>query len=213
MRASCALAAAALLLSGCGLITVEGSGVEASDERNVEAFREIEVDGSADVTVTVGGPPSVTVTTDDNLLERVTTEVGGDRLRVDIDGNLATSLGIRVDVVTPELDTVVLGGSGSIEAGELTAEELDVQLDGSGRITATGTVVDLEVSLSGSGRVALFDLRAQDADVHLDGSGDVQVTATGELDADLNGSGTITYDGSPEQISTDVDGSGEVTPR
>jgi hypothetical protein len=77
MRARCAFAAVALLLGGCGLTTVEGSGVEASEQRDVEAFREIELDGSADVTVTIGGPPSVTVTTDDNLLERVTAEVGG----------------------------------------------------------------------------------------------------------------------------------------
>ena len=61
---------------------VEGSGVAASDTRVVDPFESVELAGSNNVVVRVGEQQSVVVRADDNLLDRVTTEVQSGKLVV-----------------------------------------------------------------------------------------------------------------------------------
>ena len=65
----------ALVLAGCGSSGDTGSGVEASEERDVEAFSQIKVEHAIAVLVEVGPTQSVVVHADDNLLEDVKTRV------------------------------------------------------------------------------------------------------------------------------------------
>ena len=88
-RHGLALGAALVLLASTGLLLLvetdvfrgsssasgQGSGVAASQTRDVAGFSGIELAGSNVVTVRVGGTQSVVVHADDNLLSRVTTQV------------------------------------------------------------------------------------------------------------------------------------------
>jgi hypothetical protein len=189
---------------------LQGSGVAATETRDLDPFGSVELGGSADVVVSVGGEQSVVVEADDNLLENVTTRVQGGRLVIGNEGSFTTQTPMTVTITVPSIDALVLSGSGSISADEIDIETLSVRLSGSGALRANGNAVRIDAVLSGSGDVQLGDVSARDIHAVVNGSGRMVVTATDALDASVPGAGMIEYRGEPEQLTTQINGSGTI---
>jgi hypothetical protein len=212
--AALTVAVAAVLLrddrstsTGGGL---EGSGNAATETRDVGAFDAVELAGANNVTVRVGRDRSVVVNGDDNLLDRVTTEVAAARLVIDNRGGFSTNSPMSVDVTVPSLRAITLSGSGNIDAADVHAERLVVRLSGSGNIRAAGEATHLRVTLIGSGDVELVQLVARHVDADLRTSGHIAVRATDSLDASVAGTGAITYVGDPAHVTKNVTGNGAI---
>src|SRR4051794_31092746 len=100
-------------LAGCDLPgaigepSLVGSGVPASVQRQIGPIDQIVVEGAMDVKVTVGGEPQLKIETDDNLLPIIITKVNGTKLTVGTRQGYETSLGVKVDVRTPVLRSVI----------------------------------------------------------------------------------------------------------
>ena len=198
---------------GSGSGTEQGSGNAAAQTRSVGAFTGLELAGSNIVSIRVGGPQSVVVHADDNLLDRVTTSVQGGRLVVgETSGSFATKTPMHVEVTTPSLDAITLSGSGIVTVAGIAAPRFTVAVPGSGIVRASGTTTRLDVSVAGSGDAELYQLTAREVRASVPGSGRIAVTATGSLDAAIAGSGAVTYAGGPAQVTTHVTGSGAVVP-
>ncbi len=210
----------------------KGSGELSTVTRNVETFDAIKSSGSFEIHVTVGGEQKVEVTFDDNLLEFVETEVHGGTLKLRTTENVSSKHRCSIEIVVRELEEVRCSGSGWVEvvgldsdhfefdlsgSGRLTldgkAEEMEITVSGSGDVEAEGSAGELNVHVSGSGDVDASGLVARDAYVRVSGSGKVSVHAEEEFDADVSGSGNITYYGNPEHVSTSVSGSGRIRKR
>lgn len=191
----------------------KGSGTAAVETRTVAEFHAIELRGAADVRARVGTPAKVEVTTDDNLLEFVRTEVRDGVLVIEMQpGRYAFKNGLCVDLVTPSLDAVSVSGSGDVELSDVAGKSLTLGLSGSGDIRASGTVGALVVSLSGSGDLDLSNLAATSARAQISGSGDIDLAVSERLDVVISGSGDVSYRGSPQVVSQ-VTGSGAVRGR
>lgn len=246
-----ALVAAAFSVSCVGAFGLSGNGKVVDDERAVGGFSSIDVSGSTDVRVHKAPQARVVVTTDSNLQEYFDASVRGSTLHL---GWKPMTLVTRVtklvvDVYLPELegvdlsgscDMVVegdfsgdslemdLSGSGSVSAASLRYGELSVEISGSGRVEAAGSLGEVRADLSGSGGLALegkgdeMSLSVSgsgtvDADkfscarvkVGISGSGDVAVFATETLDASMSGSGSVSYRGNP-RINSKSSGSGSM---
>lgn len=151
------LAVIAVLLAldardGSSGATVVGSGVEATEERTLETFSAIDLSGESALAVRVGGPQSVVVSADDNLVDRVTTTVGGEKLVVGTEGSFRTTSPMTVTVTVPSLDELELSGAGSVDAEGVRGERLVVTLSGDGLVRVTGRVEKLDVRLAGTGQ-------------------------------------------------------------
>src|SRR5206468_9037998 len=110
-----------------------GSGVEKTETRQVGDFRAVEVEGPADVAVTVGSAPSLTVTADDNLLEHVVTEVREGTLFVGMKpGSYSPRVGLKVVATATALDSAKVSGSGDLALSGLSGERFRIQISGSG---------------------------------------------------------------------------------
>jgi hypothetical protein len=191
-----------------------GSGVPASQARELAPFDAVELAGSNEVTIRVGGEQSVVVHADDNLLDRVTTRVDDRKLVIGNEGGgFTTRNPIRVDVVVPAVHGLALSGSGTIDAEGIDVDELTVVLSGSGVVSASGCARRVEVKLNGSGDAKLQRVVAQEAHANLSGSGRIAVNATESLEASVPGTGSIEYSGNPPQVRTSVDGVGSVSAR
>jgi putative autotransporter adhesin-like protein len=191
-----------------------GSGVPASQARELTPFGAVELAGSNEVTIRVGGEQSVVVHADDNLLDRVTTRVGDGTLVIGNEGGgFTTRNPIRVDVVVPAVDELALSGSGTIDAGGIDVDELTVVLSGSGVVSASGRARRVEVKLNGSGDAKLQGVFAREAHAKLSGTGRITVHATESIDASVPGTGSIEYAGNPPQVRKSVDGVGSVNAR
>jgi hypothetical protein len=188
-----------------------GSGVAASETRTLGHFTAVELAGSNIVHITVGGPQSVIVHGDDNLLKRVKTTVRDGRLVIATPGTFQTVAPMSVDVRVPSLAAVTLSGSGNVDVGGVDAKSFVASLPGSGNLSVSGTTGKLEATLDGSGNEELFGLQARDARADLPGSGNIFVNVTGTLDASVAGSGNVIYHGSPA-VTQHVSGSGAITP-
>jgi Putative auto-transporter adhesin, head GIN domain len=178
----------------------------------VPPFDRVELAGSNNVAIRVGGEQSVVVHADDNLVDRVTTHVYGSNLVIgNVEGSFTTTTPMRVEVTVPRLDELTLSGSGTIDAAGIDSKTLTVTLPGSGVVSASGRTDAVVATLGGSGTAQLQELVAQDAHAVVNGSGQILVTATHVLDASVPGSGTVFYRGNPEHVKTTVTGSGAVT--
>jgi hypothetical protein len=192
--------------------TTEGSGVPATQARDVAAFHSVELAGSNNVVIRAGGKQSVVVTADDNLLDRVTTEVrSGTLVIANAPGSFTTKSPMSVEVDVPTLTALTVSGSGNIVVNGIETSSLEVALPGSGAVTGDGTATQLDVVVSGSGLVQFTQLVAQDVRAVVSGSGSIFVNATKSLDASVSGSGAIVYAGSPQDVTKNVTGSGAIT--
>lgn len=197
---------------GSSSSTVQGSGVPASQVREVASFTGVELAGTNKVVVHVDDPQSVDVKADDNLIDRVTTEVQSGRLVIgNTPGSFSTKSPMSVEVTVPTLEALTLAGAGNIVLDGIDARSLRVELTGSGTLAGNGTATRLDVTIGGSGVVQFTQLVATDVQAAVSGSGSIFVTATRSLDASVAGTGAIVYTGNPPDVTRSVTGSGEIT--
>ena len=208
-----------------------GSGVLKSEPRQVAEFHGVEARGSLKVLVTQDTPASVKVEADDNLLPILTTEVKDGILVLDAKRNYSTNNPVTVEVTVPVLDSLALGGSGSLTVqGELETKDLTVAVGGSGELTADGKFENVRCDLGGTGRVVLAGATGSESitmggsgnmdasklqatgkcDVVVAGSGQASVWADGPLSITIAGSGTVTHRGKTQNPQTQVTGTGKV---
>jgi Putative auto-transporter adhesin, head GIN domain len=188
-----------------------GSGVAATETREVASFGAVELPGSNNVTIRVGEKQAVVVHADDNLLDHATTEVRAGNLVIgNTSGGFETNNPMSVEVSVPSLGAVSLTGSGDVSISGIDSQDLTVLLSGSGVLKGSGTATQLDVTLSGSGDVQLEQLIANDVHAVVIGSGRILVTATQSLDAAVPGSGVIVYSGNPKEVATAITGSGTI---
>ncbi|MGZ6316000.1 MAG: head GIN domain-containing protein [Anaerolineales bacterium] len=210
------LVMAALGCSGLSVVTnhVIGSGHVIGEPRNVASFTSVELAGSADVNILVGDAQSVNVEADDNIAPLIQTIVTNGKLVISTKPGVDFSSTNRVVVTVSmrSLEHVTLSGSGNLNVGAMMGPDLAVDLPGSGDITVEGGANNATIDLSGSGNIQCSTLKAKSAKVSLSGSGNVTVYASEILDANISGSGTIRYDGSPAQVTKGITGSGTITP-
>ncbi len=193
---------------------VQGSGVAATQTRELPTFQSVELAGSNNVSIRVGGKQSVVVHADDNLLGRVTTEVQAGNLVIgNTTGSFTTKRPMSVDVDVPALRALKLSGSGVVDVTGIKTASLTVTLSGSGVLHADGRATRLDVTLAGSGDAQLQQLVAREVHAVVSGSGRILVTATKSLNAAVPGSGAVIYSGNPAQLTTSVTGNGAVTPQ
>jgi hypothetical protein len=189
---------------------VRGSGVPASQTRTVPSFGAIDLTGSSNIRVRVGPRQKVVVNADDNLIDRVTTDVRGGVLVVSERGNFSTKRPLTVNVTVPTLTAVGLIGSGAINVVGVDARTFTAELPGSGLLTVSGTAQGLHATLAGSGSMQLRHLTARSVTATVPGSGRLAVHATHALNASVPGHGLIVYTGEPKTLDRSVSGSGAI---
>jgi hypothetical protein len=199
-------------VGGSSNSTTEGSGVPAAQTRDVAAFKSVELAGSNNVLIRAGKKQSVVVRGDDNLLDRVTTEVqSGTLVIANTPGSFSTRSPMGVEVEVPTLTALTLSGSGNLVVDGIEAQSLEVALPGSGTLTGSGTVTQLDVTVGGSGTIQFTRLAAKEVRAVVSGSGSIFITATETLDASVSGSGAILYAGNPQELTKSVTGTGAIT--
>jgi hypothetical protein len=218
MKNTALLATIFLILAGTGCFDfhhggVKGSGIEATETRQVGPFTGIDLTGSPDVTLKIGSPQSVKVTADDNIVGLIKTVVRGSTLVIKSERNYSSRTGVRVDITVERIDDLQITGSGDMTASGLETDSLTVQVTGSGDLACSGTAGEVEATVTGSGSIDLKNLEAQTGSATLTGSGDIDIKVLQSFDGSVMGSGDIRYFGNPQDVSTNVTGSGDIIAR
>ena len=183
------------------------------------------VDMSADVDYVQGDTPGVVITGPSDLVERVRL-IDGRLTWEDRDGpNHETvvfgrndhgrgvwvhSETVKIVVTAPNVNSFSMEGSSNLMIRDYNQDSLQIDISGSGEVTAIGRTRALEVDISGSGDADLGSLMTTDANVAIAGSGDATVAPTGRADISIAGSGDVDLTTRPATLNQTVNGSGEV---
>ncbi|MCX6092474.1 MAG: DUF2807 domain-containing protein [Candidatus Bipolaricaulota bacterium] len=171
------------------------------EERQVDAFDQIRLDGVGEVKVHLGDADHIVVEAPEDLLDDIETRVEQGVLELGLGGRHITRFlrgtHIRFEITARSLRGLAIDGSGSIEASQLRSDSLGVSIDGAGRIAIQEAVATrLHISIDGAGRVSLGAAKARETRCQIDGAGTI----------DLGG-----LEGDEAQIG--IDGHGRVRPR
>lgn len=104
-----------------------------------------------------------------------------------------------------------LSGSGNITLALTAENEASFNISGSGKVEAEGSSESVKISISGSGKILGADFNTKICNVKIAGSGDVEMGVQEELDANISGSGSVTYRGNPSKINSHSAGSGKLS--
>lgn len=221
-----------VVLIGCSTRGITGSGRIEVEERELEAFDGLTLEGTGEVYIKQGFENKVLIQTDDNILPYLKTEI--------IDGTLYLGLKNSQELITPSkavfyhvttknLNKMNLSGSGRITTEQpLSTEVLRLQVSGSGRMNIDIDVKDLDLSIAGSGAVEArggadrqevtvsgsgnyngLALKSLEADITISGSGYVLLNVVDNLNANISGDASVRYKGMPK-VNSSVFGSGKL---
>jgi len=176
---------------GCGLT---GSGDVVSETRVVGTFDRIEVSSGIAVEITVdpAAPAEVTSIYDDNLQEKIITEVRDGTLVIEVQGN----------VIAPGSDRMVKVAMPVL---------IGLLADGGAHVQAVGAADQLELRGEGGAAIDLEGLVVQTMDIGLDGGANATVNALLEITGQVTGGANLTLTNSPASRDLDVSGGGKVS--
>jgi hypothetical protein len=190
---------------------VAGSGTIVSERREVADVDRVVLEGEGTIDVTEGDAESLTVTTDDNLLEHIEVTIDDGTLEIrtasGIDIEPTTSVVYELEVI--EIDGIELAGVGTIEMAEWSTGAGTVRLSGVGDVTIDELAADdVNVDHSGVGDVTIDELVADDLTVDHSGVGNVTVAGrVDEQDVSITGVGDYRAGDLASRLAT-IDASG-----
>ncbi|WP_158827125.1 head GIN domain-containing protein [Mucilaginibacter lacusdianchii] len=205
-------------------------------DRHLSGFHAVSVSGSFDVYITQGGSESVKVEADNDVIDRIITEVKGGELKIYTKSSSGWNFNWGnkkrvVHVMVKDINSITLAGSGDVIfkdglranslvlslsgsgdiSGSVDVKDLQSKIVGSGDITVSGRAQSSEVSVSGSGDFTGRNLVTENTAVKVVGSGDARVNANQQLSASITGSGDVHYTGAVKRVSTTKTGSGGIS--
>lgn len=199
----------ALLASSCRWVGIRGNGHIVADKRPITEFSDIQTDGMFRIEWQPGAP-SLTITTDENLLRYIDSRVEGKTLRLDSHEQLSPTRHIKVLVTSPTLTGILADGAVKLEAKQLTGAKFYLKTEGAASAVLAGTVDDLLVDMSGAAKLEAEDLHAKNAEIETAGAAKAEVYATEKLRVEISGAGKVVYFGHPKQVSKNISGAGSI---
>lgn len=218
------------LLNSCDYC-IPAEGPQVTKELQLEEFQRLEVNLPASVQIRIADVPSITVTAPKSIFKSLKTPAGDGVLKIETSPCIsADNDEIQIELSVISLKSIVINGSGSIimndsllveklrlkinGSGEMRLDkvitnQLDFDLNGSGKAIVKGMTEELEVQINGSGSFNGLGLLTSETEAKINGSGNAKVHATDNLSVKVLGSGRLHYKGNP-QIKTNISGSGSV---
>lgn len=215
--------------------TIQPSGRNIKENRQVAAFSEVNAAGFFKVILEKSNKNAVLVDTDSEFAKYIETEVKGDALKIQVKPNIRLNNNRRNTVTitvyyTSKLTDIHFKGSGTLTSknaidnncnisltgsGDVAltvdANNINVKVTGSGSVDVSGKSNELECKLTGSGSFKGSNLKSANADLSLSGSGSIKATASTFVKGRVLGSGSIAYGGNPEKKDLSTTGSGRIT--
>jgi hypothetical protein len=209
----------------------KGNGQVTSETRQLASFTKVDVAGAYTVYVNHDSKSEVKIEAESNLIQYIRTEVNNGVLTIDNSKNIQPDIDIKIYVKTPEVSSLLLSGSGIIQADSLVGDNAEVDISGSGIIETRIIADHVEVKNSGSGLTTLefadstetlnyntsgsgsanFSGRANHGSFKINGSGSINSLnlILNELDATISGSGSMNVN-VIDYLNVNISGSGSV---
>ncbi len=219
------LIAAVLIISSLSP-AIAGGGVGSTaavktEIRNVPPFTGVDAGGAFNVYITKGEPIEVKVETDEEFLEKITTEVSNNVLYIKSKG-IRNPGKLNIYITLPVLQYLNASGASSFkcegvfEADEFTLEAsgatnvslainvktLKSNISGAADAKLSGRAAEHSSEVSGAGSLKAFDLETDNLTLDVSGAGDARVDVKGTANVHKSGAGSLRYKNKPQTENT-----------
>ena len=205
-----------VLAAGChhGIrAQIKGSGKRVVQKRQVAPFTSISTEGEFQIEVTCQKEASLSVEGDDNVLEFVTTEVGGGNvLRLKNTKSYSTNEPVQFKITVPNLEGLYVAGAGRIEIKDVKNDKFEIDANGAANIIVSGNTKVIDIDSAGAGRIDTHSLHASRGVVDSKGVSRIDVDVADQLDVKISGPSSVTYRGDPV-VNKTINGPGRVEKR
>jgi len=234
-RMSKVLLISIMIISTIGIQTsLAGFQDTKKENRKVNEFSSVVFAISGNLYLSQGDKNEVIIEADDDILEKIITEVRGDRLVIEFERwyNYRGNGKINVYVTTKNIEEITLTGSGTVtNKTPINSSDIELAITGSGSIMIDRLITknvksmisgsgDIKISsdkkaatfnatITGSGDINATSIEFEKGKLTITGSGSIKASIVEDLRAVITGSGKIVYMGKP-LIDADITGSGKI---
>ena len=201
--------ASVILLAGCHLPGIRGNGHIKTEERQVGSFAEIDAGGAFEIEW-VNGSPALRVTTDENLLSYIESDVSGNTLHLSTREHVWPTHGIKLFISSPARTGAKLRGAVKLTANSLSGPAFAVESKGASEVLLGGNIDRLLVDMTGASQLSADHLQTKTAEISTTGAGDADITVSQTLKVVITGAGKVSYSGNPATIQKQVMGAGSI---
>ena len=198
-----------VLVAGCHLPGIRGNGQIKTEARPLTAFTNVDASGAFEIEWQ-HGPPALRITTDENLLAYIESDVSGDILRLRTREHVWPTHGIKVVISSPTRTGGKMRGAVKLTVTQLTGPIFALESKGAAEVTLDGSIDRLLVDMTGASQLAAGGLQAKTAEISTTGAGDAEVAVTDTLKVVITGAGKVTYSGNPPTIKKQITGAGSI---
>ncbi len=224
-----------ILSPGIALSSCADKMTVQQQERNVGQFTGIKVGGAFNVVLSQTGKHKLVIEAEEDLLDRVRTEVKGDVLHIDMewDWSWKSNDDITIYIDFKDLESLEISGAADVKgetpidandldisvsgAGdlnlEINAKTIDVTVSGAGDLSISGSTDRQQVRLSGAADYKAQHLKSKYTHAKASGAGSIVVYASEEIEAYASGAGSVKYYGDPEKEKSKASGAGSISRR
>src|SRR5574338_174418 len=157
------IAVSVVLDAGCHLPGIRGNGRIKSEERPITAFSNVDASGAFEIEW-ANGSPAVRITTDENLLPYIETDVSGDTLRLDTREHVWPTHGIKVFISSPTRTGGKMRGAVKLTVTQLSGPIFALESKGASEVTLDGSIDRLLVDMTGASQLTADKLQAKTAE-------------------------------------------------
>ncbi len=193
---------------------ITGSGDIVTKTFDIQGFSAIDAGYGFSLDVTQGDEYSISVSVDDNVLDRLNVRKDGDALIISLDSGGYTRMNLVARITMSSLNSVEFsGGTRGEISGFTSTHDFNVDLSGGSWAIIEGSAGDLVIDASGGSHFDFSEFTVNDADVELSGGSNGSVYVGGRLDADLSGGAHLDYYGDPELGNIETSSASTISPK
>lgn len=209
---------------------IRGDGNVVKQERTVSSFSGIEVGGAFKVFLSQGDSETLFVEADENLLDVISTEVRGSKLKITTTEDIKDSKALNIYITFKMIDNLDISGACQLKGeNKFKLEDLSLDCSGASDVSLKMSANDIELDCSGASQVELYgtgesfmldlsgasgmdasDFEVKTCEADVSGASHGKIHVSSELSAEVSGAGSLKYSGDPIIKNHDVSGAGSL---
>ncbi len=172
-------------------IAKKGSGILINKTINPKKlFNQIILDTVGDVTINHSSKNSISIRTDDNLIDNILVYIQNSTLFIKVKGSINPTKDIKISINSRLLDKLIVNGTSDIVIRGYKLGNFSCKING---------VSDID----------MLNSMVKNANIKVDGSSNIKINVTQKLNISINGTADILYRGNPK-IKKEINGVADI---
>ncbi|MDA3816403.1 MAG: DUF2807 domain-containing protein [Prolixibacteraceae bacterium] len=224
------LASAQFMTTSCVVNSHAGNGNVVKEDREISGFNSISASAGLNVYLTQSDEEQVVVEADENLMEYIITDVRGNQLQCEVEGNIRRSTKLNIYVSYKVLNNISISSGADIETEnmlrsnnlsinassgadanlEIEAVSVNCQASSGADVKLKGQCDHFSANSSSGADIKANGLSCKSAQAVASSAGDIRLSVSESINANASSGGDVVFHGSPKTINIDESSGGDV---